>query len=227
VEAGVFGEIVNRGEVGKPDGLVLRNSAGGDAIPGTTDIGIIVEIKATHKLAMSMTGLNVSNTYNEAYDIIYKRRGGRTTSWSNVCHPIGQILGYMVENGRRYGALSTGTRTYFLHISGNGASAQVHTSNAWLIGQAIFCGPGRMSIPWADNRNRHSLLENSNGIKPRATLRNFQQVRKRKAGTTGRAERTVESLLAVYTRLPLWLRRQLQTLKLSDLLGTVRMELSF
>jgi hypothetical protein len=39
-----------------------------------------------------------------------------------MCHLIGQLLGYMVENGRRCGVLSSALRAYFLWIEGDGES---------------------------------------------------------------------------------------------------------
>jgi hypothetical protein len=155
----------------------LRNIAGSDSIPNAADIEIIVEIKATHNLALPMTGIDVSNAYNDAYNNVYTLRGGRTTSWSNVCHPIGQLLGYMVENGRRYGALSSGTRTYFLYISGNGQGAQVHISDAWFIGQANFlrawayvhalgCQQEQTLTARELNWKKHALIDPRSNSKP-------------------------------------------------------------
>ena len=40
----------------------------------------------------------------------------RSIEWSNIAHPIGQLLGYMVEFRHCYGALTSGTKTYFLKI---------------------------------------------------------------------------------------------------------------
>ncbi|CAB9509550.1 expressed unknown protein [Seminavis robusta] len=39
----------------------------------------------------------------------------------------------MVENGRRYGVLSSATRAYFLFIEGDGEKAQVRISSPWFI----------------------------------------------------------------------------------------------
>ena len=134
--AGLMGAISCRGGIGKPDAITLKEDDVDIAAPA--DIGLVVEFKSTHKLPVPMTDVSVVETYNTAYHDVIILRSGRTPAWSRVCHPIGQLLGYMVENGRRYGVLSSATRAYFLFIEGDGEKAQVRISSPWFIGEPNF-----------------------------------------------------------------------------------------
>jgi len=135
--ADLMGTITTRGGLGKPDALTLRTSMEVD-LPSSDDIGLIAEFKSTHNLPMPLSADAVALAYNEAYHAVITERGGRSATWARVCHPIGQLLGYMAENGRRYGVLSSATRAYFLTIQGNGADARVYISSAFLVGQQNF-----------------------------------------------------------------------------------------
>jgi hypothetical protein len=104
-------------------------------ITDSNNIGLVVEFKSTHNLPMPMTDAAVVEAYNAAYTAVMIQQSGRTPAWSRVCHPIGQLLGYMVENGRRYGVLSSATRAYFLWIEGDGESAKVRISTPWFVGE--------------------------------------------------------------------------------------------
>jgi hypothetical protein len=108
------------------------------AIASSADIGLVVEFKSTHNLPLPMTDAAVVAAYNAAYEEVYTHLAGRTPAWSRVCHPIGQLLGYMVENGRRYGVLSSATRAYFLFIEGEGQAAVVRISRPWFVGEPNF-----------------------------------------------------------------------------------------
>lgn len=133
--AGLLGRITSRGGLGKPDAITLNEDV---ELASPTDIGLIVEFKSTHNLPLPMTAAGVVDMYNAAYQAVILHRLGRTNQWSRVCHPIAQLLGYMVENGRRYGVLSSATRAYFVWIEGDGEQAEVHISDAWFVGEPNF-----------------------------------------------------------------------------------------
>jgi hypothetical protein len=133
--AGLLGKISSRGGLGKPDAITLKNDVD---LPSPADIGLVAEFKSTHNLPLPMTDVAVVAAYNSAYKEVIIDRGGRTSTWSRVCHPVGQLIGYMVENGRRYGVLSSATRAYFLFLEGDGADAKVHISNPWFVGEPNF-----------------------------------------------------------------------------------------
>jgi len=134
--AGLLAAISSRGGLGKPDAIItLKEDV---AIAGPANIGLVVEFRSTHNLPMPMTDTAVVEAYNAAYEEVIIQQGGRTPAWSRVCHPIGQLLGYMVENGRRYGVLSSATRAYFLWIKGEGQAAEVRISTPWFVGEPNF-----------------------------------------------------------------------------------------
>jgi hypothetical protein len=60
--------------------------------------------------------------------------------WSNIAHPLGQLIGYMDYNEKRFGALTSGARTYFIYISRkNGSqSQQLYISDAIFVGQENY-----------------------------------------------------------------------------------------
>jgi hypothetical protein len=55
-------------------------------------------------------------------------------AWSMVCHPLGQLFGYLLDNKCPFGALTSGTRTYFVSISGG----YIKISDAWFVGQQDY-----------------------------------------------------------------------------------------
>jgi hypothetical protein len=133
--AGLLGKISSRGGLGKPDAITLNKDV---EIAAPADIGLVVEFKSTHDLPLPMTDADVVEAYNTAYKEVIIQQSGRSPAWSRVCHPIGQLLGYMVENGQRYGVLSSATRAYFLWIEGDGESAVVRISTPWFVGERDF-----------------------------------------------------------------------------------------
>lgn len=137
VSTEITGEITTRGGLGRPDAIVLQTELDSD-LPGPADIGLVAEFKSTHNLPLPMTAGGVATAYNNSYSHVMKERGGRSALGARVCHPIGQVLGYMVENGRRYGVLSSATRAYFITIEGSGSDARVYISDAFFVGQPNF-----------------------------------------------------------------------------------------
>ena len=138
--ANLVNTITTRGGIGKPDALTLRQGVKSDELASPGNIGVISEFKSTHNLPLPMTANGVASAYCKAYQtVIAGERGPRCPpEWARVCHPLGQLLGYLAENGCRYGALSSATRTYFVTIQGYGADALVYISNAFFVGQANF-----------------------------------------------------------------------------------------
>ncbi|KAG7368279.1 hypothetical protein IV203_031022 [Nitzschia inconspicua] len=135
--ADLVGSITTRGGIGKPDALTLKTNID-TGLPSPDDIGLVAEFKSTHNLSMPVSADAVAAAYNQAYHTLITERGGQSSMWARVCHPIGQVLGYMADNGRRCGVLSSATRSYFLAIQSNGHDARVYISNAFLVGQPNF-----------------------------------------------------------------------------------------
>jgi hypothetical protein len=74
---------------------------------------------------------------------------------------------FLVENKCRYGALTSGTRTYFIYVAGSGETLSVHVSDAWFVGQEHYLrawlyiytqgclDPGPMETPAAWKKTPH------------------------------------------------------------------------
>ena len=87
---------------------------------------------------MPMTDASVARVYNAAYEEVMNLLSWQTPARSRVCHPIGQLLGNMVDNGRWNGILSSATRAYFLWIEEDGKQAEVHISSLFFVGVPNF-----------------------------------------------------------------------------------------
>ena len=103
--AGIVHSIAknDRSLQGNPD-FCIRNA--------TENVSIICECKSTHNLLLPMT----ADKCKEEYDSAYSHTNVFPKAWSNVAHPIGQLLFYLVDNRHCYGALTSGTRTYFIKL---------------------------------------------------------------------------------------------------------------
>lgn len=97
---------------------------------------VIGECKSTHNLLLPSDGEVIVEKYKEAFRKVITNRERRTPAWSHMCHPLGHLLGCMVDNECQFGALTTATRTYFVHVSGS--NSQVRVSNAYFIGEADY-----------------------------------------------------------------------------------------
>jgi hypothetical protein len=102
-------------------GIVHSVESGSSGAVGSTDfliknknneISIICECKSTQNLLLPMTADECRIAYDSASDQTNSFR----KAYSNVANPIGQLLQYMVDNEHCHGALTSGTRTYFLKI---------------------------------------------------------------------------------------------------------------
>ena len=93
---------------GRPDFCVMKDE---------NTVSIICQFKSTHNLLLPMTADACTRAYNHAY-AYGANKNKLSIEWSNVAHPIGQLLSYMIDNKHCYGALTSGTRTYFIKIQG-------------------------------------------------------------------------------------------------------------
>jgi hypothetical protein len=55
---------------------------------------------------LPVEGSEVMRKYKLGYMEVRNRKKNRTMHWSRICHPIGQLLGCMVDIKCRYGALT-------------------------------------------------------------------------------------------------------------------------
>jgi hypothetical protein len=97
-----------------------------------------VEGKSTHNLLIPNTAATFVQKYKAAYEAVIDQRSRRTIEWGHIAHPFAQLLGYLVDNAHRYGALTSATRTIFVYISGAGANIKVSVSEPYYIGEENY-----------------------------------------------------------------------------------------
>jgi hypothetical protein len=108
-------------------------------------VRVVVEVKSTHSLSLPMVAGEVIRRFkNGAVDAALlddAAQAERKRDKLYVTDTIGQLLRYMLMNGCRYGALTSGTRTYFFCITddnqGNVAE-KVFISDAWFVGEENY-----------------------------------------------------------------------------------------
>jgi hypothetical protein len=98
-------------------------------------VAFVGEAKATHSLRLPQEASDIMKQYKSALGGV-RSIGERDTLWSNVAHPLGQLFGYMRRNNCCYGALTSGSRTYFVRIEG--LPGKIRISDAWLVGQKNY-----------------------------------------------------------------------------------------
>ena len=126
-------EEEGRGLQGKPDFTLWVNSRKGKPI-----LAVVGESKSTHNLLLPNDNRALLSKYRAAYKTVVENERKQTTEWCHIAHPVAQLLTYMVDNGRRYGALTSATRTYFLFLEGNGNNMKVKVSDAYLSGEETY-----------------------------------------------------------------------------------------
>lgn len=93
---------------------------------------------ATHSLLIPDCAANLVKKYREAYAAVTDQNGKRTVEWGNIAHPLALLLGYLVDNNHRYGALTSATRTVFVYISGSRTNIKVNVSQPYYIGEENY-----------------------------------------------------------------------------------------
>jgi hypothetical protein len=117
---------------------------------------IPMEFKATHNLLLPLTMEDIVHRYNSSQSfqdmeedqpaekgtvkvasVQESDNVDNTIYWNNIVPPLSQILGYMCLAGSRYGVLSSGTRTYFLHANDDD-DGTLFISDAWPVGRENY-----------------------------------------------------------------------------------------
>jgi hypothetical protein len=90
---------------------------------------MVIEAKSTHSLALPMLATDVVSVHLAA-----------ANNAKYFHNPIGQILRYMVLNAVRFGALTSGTRTYLFRIEDDGVAVagKVSVSDAFFFGEQNY-----------------------------------------------------------------------------------------
>ena len=129
---------------GKPDAVMLKNLPTPEELvkdPSTQEqVAACCEWKSTQNLLLPDGIEQMIEEYSKALVRQTENRGKRSHGWSRVCHPIGQLVGYMVDNKTPYGILTSGTKTYFLFllVEEDDVDRQLQITPAWFIGQENY-----------------------------------------------------------------------------------------
>jgi hypothetical protein len=123
------------GGIGKIDfSLIKPVVADPGGVPSSIEISVVCESKSTHNLLLPVFATEIVSKYNAAA----AQQNPRTTEWSNIAHPLAQLVGYMASNQRCYGALTSGTRTYFVCVDASGTAPKVQITDAWFLGEPNY-----------------------------------------------------------------------------------------
>jgi len=114
--------------IGLPDGVEY---AGGDGKTAGR-IAAIVEVKSSQNLLLPNQFDQLQNLYKTGVANQRERKSSaRSQEWSQVCHPLGQLFAYMVDNNVRFGALCSASKTFFIFFDGKDDSiGTVRITNA-------------------------------------------------------------------------------------------------
>jgi hypothetical protein len=81
----------------------------------------MIECKSSHNLLLPNQFQQISTLYNvRVTHQVETRSRARSKDWSQICHPLGQLFAYMVDNGVRFGALCSASKTFFVFFDGKG-----------------------------------------------------------------------------------------------------------
>ena len=140
VYSGIVHQIVEEeGGIGLMDfNLLAGTVANTSGIARSEEIAVVCESKSTHNLLLPIDASSLVRKYNEAHVAVVDQRQDRTTEWSHIGHPLAQLIGYLADNNRRYGVLTSGTRSYFVHVSGDREGSNVSITDGWFVGEPNY-----------------------------------------------------------------------------------------
>jgi hypothetical protein len=102
----------------------------------------MIEFKSSQNLLIPNDFLSLQYLYNAAVQHTNQtttRSPACSQGWSQVCHPLGQLLAYMVDNGVRFGALCSASKTFFVFFDGqNDEIGLVRIMEAYITAQRDF-----------------------------------------------------------------------------------------
>lgn len=140
VRSAIISDIVEEdGGIGLMDFNLLKNHiANANGIAQSHEIAVVCESKSTHNLLLPVSTADIVTKYNAAHTAVADEKQDRTTEWSHIGHPLAQLIGYMADNQRRHGVLTSGTRSYFVGIKGQREGSTVQVSDAWFVGEPDY-----------------------------------------------------------------------------------------
>jgi len=122
--------------IGLPDNAAY---AGGDVATAGRKT-IVMECKSSHNLLIPNEIHELKQRYENAVKHqMQSQSKDRSSDWSHICHPFGQLLAYMLDNNVRFGALCSASKTFFVYFDGNGNDVEtVRITEAYLTVQRGF-----------------------------------------------------------------------------------------
>lgn len=139
--SGLLKIVEESGGFGVTDFNLLKGAvANSNGVATPAEISVICESKSTHNLLLPILATEIVNKYNNSAHptVVFSEQQSRTVEWSHIGHPLAQLLGYLSDNKRRFGVLTSGTRSYFVQISGQQEQSTVQISDAWFVGQPNY-----------------------------------------------------------------------------------------
>jgi hypothetical protein len=132
--------------VGRPDSVEYAISTVSTGTTGTTGrITAVIECKSSHNMLLPNEFEKLKTMYDAAVtDQTTQESRERSEGWSHICHPLGQLFGYMVDNAVRFGALCSASKTYFVFFDG-----EVENIGEVRITEARFTSDNDFLLAWA------------------------------------------------------------------------------
>jgi hypothetical protein len=100
----------------------------------------MIECKSSQNMLIPNEFSSLESVYNAAVSHRMETESpARPQGWSQLCHPLGQLLAYMVDNGVRFGALCSASKTFFIFLEGqNNEIGLVRITEAYITAQRDF-----------------------------------------------------------------------------------------
>ena len=101
---------------------------------------LVGEMKSTQNLLLPELSSDVVSQYNQAYKDVWESKPPEyPDEYANVCHPLAQLIEYMISNTCRYGILSSATRSYFCVVDGGPDKPYMcSVSDAFFVGEPNY-----------------------------------------------------------------------------------------
>ena len=118
----------------------------------------VFEVKSSQSLLVPNEFADIQQKYMNGLGWV-TNRNEQKDEWCHVTHPIGQILGYMVDNNCRYGVLCSASKSYFLHLD---SDYKCKITNAWFTSDHHFFKAWAAFLNEANtNYNRSKRIPNA------------------------------------------------------------------
>jgi hypothetical protein len=104
-------------------------------------LSAVIEFKSSQNLLVPNDFAALKEKYEAAFLLQNTTQSiQRPKDWSQIGHPFAQLFGYMLDNQTRFGALCSGSKTYFAFLDPSGAMK---------VSRAMFTGNRHFIKAWA------------------------------------------------------------------------------